>query len=81
MASLPRMRIFVPKEIQPGETRAPIVPATAAKLAKLGAEIEIEAAIGASISRSDAEYRDAGATISTNRKASLGNAHMVLRLS
>jgi len=74
------MRIFVPRETQPGETRAALVPATVARLAKLGAQIEVESNIGATIFQSDDRYREAGAAISNDRRASLGAADMVLRL-
>ncbi len=74
------MRIFIPKEAQPGETRAPMVPAVAAKLVKLGAELEVESGIGSSINATDDDFKSAGATISTDRATSLSNADMVLRL-
>jgi NAD(P) transhydrogenase subunit alpha len=74
------MRIFVPRETHPGETRAPLVPATAARLAKLGLAVEVETGLGATIYQSDDLYRQAGATISTNRRASLAAADIVLRL-
>jgi len=41
------MKISVPKETHPGETRAPLTPDSAAKLVKLGAQVEVEAGIGA----------------------------------
>jgi len=74
------MRIFIPLETHPGETRAALVPATVARLVKLGAQVEVESHLGASIFQSDDLYRDSGATLSTNRRASLGAADMVLRL-
>ena len=55
--SQPPMRIFVPKETLPGETRVPLVPATAARLVKLGAEVEAQADLGATIRCPDADYR------------------------
>ncbi|HEV2009374.1 MAG TPA: NAD(P)(+) transhydrogenase (Re/Si-specific) subunit alpha, partial [Burkholderiales bacterium] len=70
----------MPRETQPGEIRAPLVPATTARLVKLGAEIEIERGLGESIHRADQEYRDAGAAISEDRLKSLHRADMVLRL-
>jgi proton-translocating NAD(P)+ transhydrogenase subunit alpha len=73
------MRIFIPKETS-AETRVPIVPITAEKLVRLGAEVEIERGLGASIHISDREYHAAGATISSERYASLRAADMVLRL-
>jgi len=56
------------------------VPATVARLAKLGAQIEVESNIGGAIFHTDDQYREAGAAISTDRRASLGGADMVLRL-
>jgi NAD(P) transhydrogenase subunit alpha len=74
------MRIFVPKETLHGETRVPLVPATAARLVKLGAEVEVQADLGATIRCPDADYRAAGAEISAGREQSLANADIVLRL-
>src|SRR6266496_5858382 len=74
------MRIFVPKETAPGEKRAPVVPETAKKLVALGAEVAVESDIGASIQRSDGEYKDAGASVVGDRMAGLGEADVVMRL-
>jgi H+-translocating NAD(P) transhydrogenase subunit alpha len=74
------MRIFVPKETLQGETRVPLVPATAARLVKLGAEVEVQADIGATIKCPDANYELAGAKISAGRERSLAEAEIVLRL-
>ena len=74
------MRIFVPKEAAPGEKRAPLVPETAKKLAALGAEVAVETGIGASIYRSDTEYKNAGASVVDDRWVGLADADVVLRL-
>jgi NAD(P) transhydrogenase subunit alpha len=74
------MRIFVPQETLHGENRVPVVPATVARLVKLGAEIEVQADMGATIRCSDEDYRKAGAEISAERERSLGHADIVLRL-
>ena len=74
------MKISVPKETHPGETRASLTPDSAAKLVKLGAQVEVEAGIGAGAGFADAAYTAAGATIVTDRKALLSSADMVLRL-
>ncbi len=74
------MKISVPKETHPGETRAPLTPDSAAKLVKLGAQVKVEAGIGAGAGFADAAYTAAGATITTDRKALLSSADMVLRL-
>jgi NAD(P) transhydrogenase subunit alpha len=74
------MRIFVPKETAPSEKRAPVVPETAKKLVALGAEVAVESDIGASIQRSDGEYKDAGASVVGDRMPGLGEADVVMRL-
>jgi NAD(P) transhydrogenase subunit alpha len=74
------MRVFVPREIHPGETRATLVPATVARLVKLGAQVEVESNIGRTIYQGDDRYREAGAVISQGRLSSLAAADMVLRL-
>jgi H+-translocating NAD(P) transhydrogenase subunit alpha len=74
------MRIFVPKETAPGEKRAPVMPETAKKLVALGAEVAVETGIGASIHRSDEEYKSAGASVLDDRMAGLREADIVLRL-
>ena len=74
------MKLCVPKELHPGETRAPLVPDHAAKLVKLGAQVEVEAGVGAGCGHADAAYAAAGATINTDRKALLAAADVVLRL-
>ena len=74
------MKIVVPKETQPGETRTPLTPASAAKLVKLGAQVEVEAGLGLASGFADADYAAAGATLTTDRKALLGSADMVLRV-
>jgi proton-translocating NAD(P)+ transhydrogenase subunit alpha len=74
------MRIFVPKETDPGEKRAPVVPETVKKLVALGAEVAVETGIGGSIYRSDTEYKDAGASVADDRWVGLADADVVLRL-
>lgn len=74
------MRIFVPTELDQSERRVAVVPATVARLVKLGAEVETESGLGKSIFFSDDDYKNAGATISGDRRASLGSADLVLRL-
>lgn len=74
------MKISAPKEVYPGETRAPLTPAGAGKLVKLGAQVEIEAGIGASAGFPDDDYIKAGATVAVDRKGLLSSADIVLRL-
>src|SRR6266545_2380597 len=74
------MRIFVPKETTPSERRVAVVPETTKKLVALGAEVAVETGIGASIHRSDAEYKSAGGSVIDDRMAGLREADIVLRL-
>ncbi len=74
------MKIAVPKETHPGETRAPLIPASADKLVKLGAQVEVEAGLGIAAGFPDSDYTKAGATIATDRKALINSGDIVLRL-
>jgi NAD(P) transhydrogenase subunit alpha len=74
------MRIFVPKEVYPGETRVAIAPGGVSKLAKLGAEVEVEKGIGAGINWTDEDYEKAGARLSSDRSQALKEAGLVLRV-
>jgi len=74
------MKISIPREIHPGETRAPLTPDSAAKLVKLGAQVEIEAGLGLAAGYADEAYTKAGATIATDRKALISSGDIVLRL-
>lgn len=74
------MKISVPREIHPGETRAPLTPDSVAKLVKLGAQVEVEAGLGLAAGFPDELYTKAGATLATDRKALVGSGDIVLRL-
>ena len=74
------MRIFVPKELHEGESRVPLIPETAGKLVKRGAEVVVESGMGVPSGHVDSAYESAGATVSSNRDGELGTADMVLRL-
>jgi len=55
--------IGIPKEIHPGEKRVAATAQTILKLKKLGFEVAVEANAGHGINCSNAEYREAGATV------------------
>jgi NAD(P) transhydrogenase subunit alpha len=74
------MKICIPKELHLGETRVPVVPDHATRLAKRGAQIEIETGLGLSCGHADYSYTAAGAAVTTDRRALLASADMVLRL-
>jgi len=75
------MKVFVPREKDVEETRVSLLPADCDKLVKLGADVEIEAGLGRAINIVDLEYKDAGVKVSDDRKASLSEAQIVLRMN
>jgi len=75
-----QMTVVVPKETHTGETRTALVPEHVAKLAALGAKIEVESGLGLSCGHSDADYTTAGATVRTDRAAMLAAADVILQV-
>ena len=74
------MNIAIPKENSKAEIRVPMLPSVVEKLVKKGAQITIEAGLGATLGISDAEYTKAGASVEKNRKKLLASGDIVLRL-
>jgi len=74
------MRLAIPRETHPGEDRASVTPETVKKLVRLGADIAIESGAGKGAGHSDEAFKEAGATIETDRDALLASGDMVLRL-
>ncbi len=74
------MNIAIPKEDSKAETRVPMLPVVVEKLVKKGAQITIEAGLGASLGISDEEYTKVGAIVEKNRKKLLSSGDIVLRL-
>jgi len=74
------MRLAIPRETHPGEDRASVTPETVKKLVRLGADIAIESGAGKGAGHTDEAFKEAGATIETDRDALLGSGDMVLRL-
>ena len=74
------MRLFFPSETDPSERRVAIMPASVAKLVKLGAVVEVEAGVGRAIHVTDGDYLSAGANVVPDRRAGLASADMILRL-
>lgn len=74
------MKISVPKELYPNEKRVPLIPQTAKQFISLGAEVEIEQAMGNSCGYLDQEYKEIGANINTNREDLIRSADIILRL-
>ena len=73
------MKIGVPKEILPGETRVAIIPETAKRLVEKGAQVVVEAGAGQAASHSDEAYEAAGASVATSPESVL-DADLVLKI-
>src|SRR5688572_134299 len=74
------MKIAVPRESGPGETRVALTPQAAGQLVGNGVEVLVQAGAGAGSFLSDEAYREAGATIVPDAPALYGQADMVLRV-
>jgi len=74
------MIIAVPKEIHSGETRVSFIPPSVDRLVKKGAVVSVETGLGQSIGVPDEEYKKSGASVTSDRRALLASADIVLRL-
>jgi H+-translocating NAD(P) transhydrogenase subunit alpha len=75
------MKLGVLKAATLGEKRAPLVPADAKKLVRLGAEVIVEAGCGLGAGFTDSEYSEAGAAIDADREQLLAGSDIILRLA
>ena len=57
------MKVGIPKEICPGETRVAVIPATVTSLVKSGLEVAVEQSAGTAAGFTDEAYRTHGATV------------------
>jgi H+-translocating NAD(P) transhydrogenase subunit alpha len=71
------MRVGIPKETWPGETRVALIPAGAAALKKAGVDVAIESGAGAAAGFTDDAYRQQGAVI-LNRSEIFDGADVLL---
>ena len=74
------MRIAVPQETAPGERRVALVPESCKKLVQAGYEVSVEAGAGGAAGVTDAAYREAGATLVSDRAALVGGADILLKV-
>jgi len=71
------MNIVVLRETQEGEARVALMPESVKKLIALGTSVQIETRAGLNAARSDDDYREAGAEVSSDREALLSNADVL----
>jgi H+-translocating NAD(P) transhydrogenase subunit alpha len=74
------MRIVIPKESDPAETRAAATPSTVSRLIKLGASVAVEAGLGVRAGFVDQGYAQAGAEIVPGGEDLFRQAGIVLRV-
>jgi NAD(P) transhydrogenase subunit alpha len=74
------MKVGIPKEILPGETRVAIIPESAKRIVEKGAEVVVEAGAGLAAGHPDEAYQEAGATIEASHEGLLGSADLVLKI-
>jgi NAD(P) transhydrogenase subunit alpha len=75
------VKVFIPRERRPGETRVAATPETVRRMAKLGLEIAVERAAGAAALFQDAEYEAAGARLVNDPAESWETADVVLKVT
>jgi NAD(P) transhydrogenase subunit alpha len=75
------MQIAVPSETHANERRVALIPDAVKKLVRAGFEVVIESGAGIKAGFADSDFTDAGATLSSDREALLGNADILLRVS
>jgi len=74
------MKIAIPKERRPGETRVAASPDLVKKLVGFGFEVTVEKGAGTTASFTDAAFKDAGATIAKDEATALKTADLVLKV-
>ncbi len=74
------MEIFAPKEMDPRETRAALVPETVKRLTGLGIKVTIEQGLGERADLSDQAYQEAGAVVIQDRQTGLSAAEVIFRV-
>lgn len=74
------MRIAVPRETWPGESRAALVPGSVKKLVALGFDVMVEAGLGRAAGASDGDYREAGADVVSDIASAIVSSEVVLRV-
>jgi len=74
------MKIAIPRETAPGETRVALTPQIAGQLIADGVEVLVQSGAGEASSNLDEAYREAGATVVPDAAALYGQADLVVRV-
>ena len=74
------MRIGVPKEIKPNETRVAVTPSGVAELTRAGHAVLVESGAGEASGFVDSEYSDAGATLVSSMEEVYQNAELIVKV-
>jgi len=74
------MQIVVPAETWANERRVALIPDSVKKLTRAGLSVSAESGLGLQSGFSDADYTEAGATVSNDRITLISSADMVLRV-
>ena len=74
------MRIAVPRETWPGESRAALVPGSCRKLVGLGFNVMVENGLGEAAGLRDSAYRDAGADVVADIDSAVVASDVVVRV-
>src|SRR6185295_18709435 len=72
------MNIAVLNETSPGEARVALMPDSVKKLIAAKASVSVESCAGLGAARTDDDYREAGATIVSDRKSLLSSADILV---
>ena len=74
------MKLAVPKEVFPGETRVAAVPVTVRAYVQAGFEVAVESGAGVAAQVTDSAYQAAGATIEPDAERLLAEADVILKV-
>ncbi len=74
------MKVGVPKEIMPGETRVALIPETVKRLTDKKLEVLVENGAGTAAGFPDEAYREVGATLVERHGAVLGESDLILKV-
>ncbi len=75
------VKVFVPRERRPGETRVAATPETVRRMVKLGLEVAVERGAGEASLFQDAEFETAGAALTDDPAAAWESADVVLKVT